>query len=159
MQGWFSGHEILYFCLSVKPFLFWMTALLDRVFLPAYFSHSACWIYHATFLWTAKFLWIGLLLIQFIFPLKLGTPFVLLLLGFFLYLCFFVLGFFFVLFCFLCEFSYSMSWCWPAFVEFDRSSPIKKPSPFLSSSGTSSLDTNVIMFHGVTEFLKSTFSS
>ena len=37
-------------------FLFWMIALLDRVFLAAHFSLSALWIYHATAFWPAKFL-------------------------------------------------------------------------------------------------------
>ena len=76
------------FCLSENSLsflLFWMIALLARVFLAAYFSHSACWIYHAIFFWLARFLWRDLLLTLFVFPCQLGTSFVLLLLGFFLY--------------------------------------------------------------------------
>ena len=53
----------LTFCLG-KPFslLFWMTALLDKGFLAAYFSYSAHWLFLATPFWTANFQWTGLLL-------------------------------------------------------------------------------------------------
>ena len=66
--------------------LLWMTALIDRVFLAVYFSNSAHWIYYATLFWSVKFLWVNLLITLFVFPSKLGTSFVWLLLGLFFYL-------------------------------------------------------------------------
>ena len=84
-----------------------MTALIDIVFLAAYFPHLACWIYPDTFFWPAKFLWTGLLLAICVYPWKLRT--------FFpncfqdsLYLCIFQVSL--------------LSWCWPAFADFEGSS-------------------------------------
>ena len=34
--------------------LFWMPALMDKVFWDAYFSHLAIWIYHASTFWPAR---------------------------------------------------------------------------------------------------------
>ena len=42
---------------SVSLLLFWMTALLDKVFLAAYFYHLAHWIYHASPFWPASSVW------------------------------------------------------------------------------------------------------
>ena len=58
---------------SLSLLLFWMTALLDRVFLAAYFPHSACWIYHATPFCPAKFLWTDMLWTWSVFPCRLRT--------------------------------------------------------------------------------------
>lgn len=113
MQDWFSGHKTLiafvYLGSSLSLLLFRMSALQDKVFLTAYFSHSAHWIYHATFLWPVRFLWRQLLLIWFIFPCRLGIFFS----------CWFQDSFLISIFC---KLYYDMSWYWPAFVEFDGSS-------------------------------------
>ena len=62
--------------------IFWMTVLLYTVFLAAYFSHLACWLYHATTFCPANFLWRVLVLTWFVFACRLGIYFPLLLSGF-----------------------------------------------------------------------------
>ena len=82
MQGWFSGHKLLWFLFVWEAFylsLFWMTALLDKDFLAEYVSNSAHWIYPATPFWPAMFLWICLLQTWSVFSCRLGTFFPLLL--------------------------------------------------------------------------------
>ena len=48
---------------SSLSLLFWMTALLDKVFLDTCFSHSGPWIYPASPFWPARSLWRSLLLL------------------------------------------------------------------------------------------------
>ena len=99
------------FCLSGKLslFLFWTTDLLDRIFLAADFSHLAHWIYHATPFLLVMFLFRNPVALW-LFPCKLRTSFVSLPLRFF----FFVTN--------LGNLNFKMSWCRPAFVDFDGSS-------------------------------------
>ena len=83
LQDWFSVPSVVKETLYLSFYLFWMIALLNRVFLAAYFSRSACWIYHVILFWPAKFLGRDLLLTLFVFPCELGISFLFLLLGFF----------------------------------------------------------------------------
>ena len=63
------------FYLSRKLYLllFWLTASQDKEFLAAYFSHSAHWIFPATFFCLAIFLWSDLLQVWSVFPCRLKT--------------------------------------------------------------------------------------
>lgn len=65
--------------------LFWMTAFMYRVFSATHFSHSVCWIYHATPFCGPRFCGGSLLLTSFVFPYNLDF-FFLLLSGCFYYL-------------------------------------------------------------------------
>ena len=140
-----------------------MIVFLCRVLWTTDFLHSALWIYHAIPLWLAKFLLKDLQLALWVFLVSkvlLSS-----------WCC--------EDFCFItifCKFNYNISWCWPVFVDFDGSSfcfldmidlDVSFPSqirgdfryyfwksfPFHSS--WTAKNTNVAMFHGVIEFLKS----
>lgn len=90
MQGWFNVHKFLWF-LSwklhlVSLILFWLTALLNKVFLAAYFSCLTHWIYHVSLFWPSRSLWTGLLPSLCFYNCRLKTSCLELLSGFFLYL-------------------------------------------------------------------------
>ena len=53
---------------SLSLLLFWMTTLLDKLFLAACSSHLVPWIYHTTSFWPAWSLWRVLLLIWYFSP-------------------------------------------------------------------------------------------
>ena len=78
------------FCLgnSLSFLLFWMIALIDRIFLATDSSHSVCWVYHITPFWLSMFLLRNLQLALYVFfSCKLRTSFVLPFRKFFPYHC------------------------------------------------------------------------